>query len=89
MRSWEMSEKPKKPSWLDAPEYSVSDWFEDMKEWRKSVEEVQRKVKREMERMNEPLWTKFDEVCWWVMYLTICAFAGYVLGAAIVKVWGL
>ena len=37
--------------------------------------------------MNEPLWTKFDEVVWWVAYITICAFAGYALGAAIVKAW--
>ena len=37
--------------------------------------------------MNEPLWTKFDEVVWWVAYITICAFAGYALGAAIVRVW--
>jgi len=82
-----MSEKPKKPSWLDAPDYSVTDWIADMKEWRKSVEEVQRKVKREMEEMDEPMWTAMDEVCWWVAYITVCAFAGYVLGAAIVKVW--
>jgi len=82
-----MGSDPDKPKWLYEREYSVSDWFEDMKEWRKSGEEVQRKVKREMDRMNELIWTKFDEVCWWVAYITVCAFAGYALGAAIVKVW--